>query len=755
MRITTKLAKNGSVQCYVNGAKMAISKVAELILSEIDERDNSNFTVVAPDGIEFTNNAWEMEFIYGKRAAKKIAEYIKVVAEDAKSNEPLQYATNEADPAEYAITVEAQEVATDAEIELANDVKVELPKGEITVESGAKAFELVAEYFPNGLNFCKASKGFNREDVFSYSDDKEDLFAVATCTPDNSRVEVVEIIDTNESDSKRKPLFIVIEHKADAVEADADREALIAELKADGYNFVVTTNKVSDDSTILPTNTYVKTYEKALAELKLQAKFYAANPACDGGFVFATLDGELIAKGDKIADYEQTLNSDNEGEPLTTESQVKEVNNAEISNDVIETKHGMTITVKRGANGKVSAYYVDGKKIRKDAVEKLIAARHNEIIVVSFYEFTGFKSIVRSPYRLKLILMGSDSKPLYYSEAAVEELGLLKINGTTHSFGTQWLCEAEKIPAAELAGKPHGELKVGTGEEAFALVAPYFPKPEALTFDIVQLGFANQDEFVFRYDGEENLLLIASCTADNARVESLEVVNSAQQGYRRHILLVHISSTDTDPDDETQQDCVDDYSVNVEAQDLATDAKTELVNGNQRQEIVNSTDDDFMTKLADLKSVVDAADKEDSEARAAEVQAYQLWQAAKAKAQQAADKRSAAIRQYNRLGTKKAKDLTTSLVVDDLDLFCNANIKVTNQQGEVVARHDLSQIFISFYDGVFKVCASWDKLGIYDTTAQIQTVFSQLKSAIEHGVSEFKFPTIDQLNNPNERSCVL
>ena len=128
---------------------------------------------------------------------------------------------NIADLDDYAVTPEAQDVATDAEIQAATSrneiatVGAELPNGHITVDSGVKAFELVSKYFPQGLHFCKASKGFNREDVFSYSDVKENLFAIATCTPDNSRVEVVEVIDTKESGSKRKRLFIVIEHQAE------------------------------------------------------------------------------------------------------------------------------------------------------------------------------------------------------------------------------------------------------------------------------------------------------------------------------------------------------------------------------------------------------------------------------------------------------------------------------------------------------------------------------------------------------------
>ena len=86
-----------------------------------------------------------------------------------------------------------------------------------------------------------------------------------------------------------------------------------AELKADGYKFVVTINNVffgeNNSTSIMPTNTYVKTYEKALAHLERQAEFYAENPAHDGGFELATIDDEVLAKGDKTAEYEQSLNS--------------------------------------------------------------------------------------------------------------------------------------------------------------------------------------------------------------------------------------------------------------------------------------------------------------------------------------------------------------------------------------------------------------------------------------------------------------
>lgn len=86
----------------------------------------------------------------------------------------------------------------------------ELPTGEITVDSGAEAWSLVGKHFPKGnLEFYRAYKGFNNEDKFCYTLD-EIIYVHVTCTPDNSRVELIEVINTYESGSKRKPLTVYI-----------------------------------------------------------------------------------------------------------------------------------------------------------------------------------------------------------------------------------------------------------------------------------------------------------------------------------------------------------------------------------------------------------------------------------------------------------------------------------------------------------------------------------------------------------------
>lgn len=77
--------------------------------------------------------------------------------------------------------------------------------GLISVDSGAKAFALVGDYFPNGLAFKCRTEGFNGEDVFTFTDGNE-MFLTATCTPDNRRIELLQVVNSNESGSKRKPL---------------------------------------------------------------------------------------------------------------------------------------------------------------------------------------------------------------------------------------------------------------------------------------------------------------------------------------------------------------------------------------------------------------------------------------------------------------------------------------------------------------------------------------------------------------------
>ncbi|MBQ4495540.1 MAG: hypothetical protein II968_07210, partial [Selenomonadaceae bacterium] len=165
--------------------------------------------------------------------------------------------------------------------------------------------------------------------------------------------------------------------------------------------------------------------------------------------------------------------------------------------------------------------------------------------------------------------------------------------------------------------------------------------------------------------------------------------------------------------------------------------------------------DDFMTKLNDLSAAVAIANAEDRKARDAEVEAYNAWQATKQKVEETADKYRAAINAYKTLGCQKAKELRDTLLENDIKLFSDANIRIINQQGEEVARPDLSQIFITFYSGVFKVSASWDNFATYDTPEEVTNVIEQLKAAIARGDKEFSFATIDECQPDNSTTDKL
>lgn len=109
------------------------------------------------------------------------------------------------------------------------ETEAELPKGDITVESGSEAWAIVGKYFPKGnLEFYRAGKGFNNEDTFCYTLD-EIIYVHVTCTPDNKRVKCIEIVNTyEESESERNILTVNI---APPVKAE---ETAIEE--PDGYN---------------------------------------------------------------------------------------------------------------------------------------------------------------------------------------------------------------------------------------------------------------------------------------------------------------------------------------------------------------------------------------------------------------------------------------------------------------------------------------------------------------------------------------
>lgn len=225
--IETKIAKNGSLICKVDSKRVKFHEAT----SAID--DISNGIQVRTD----YGKCYTLSFRDGKKAIFFVDESGNLYKFDCyKTYETLRAIAhndlvgNLYKTAEEIRELETADAATDAEIELANknaeiettakNNNVELPTGEITVKSGAEAWDIVGKHFTNGLNTNGSSKGFNREDVFSYTNDKI-IFVSAFCTPDNSRVECLEVINTNESGSKRRVLTVYINHDAETETATA------------------------------------------------------------------------------------------------------------------------------------------------------------------------------------------------------------------------------------------------------------------------------------------------------------------------------------------------------------------------------------------------------------------------------------------------------------------------------------------------------------------------------------------------------
>ncbi len=159
----------------------------------------------------------------------------------------------------------------------------------------------------------------------------------------------------------------------------------------------------------------------------------------------------------------------------------------------------------------------------------------------------------------------------------------------------------------------------------------------------------------------------------------------------------------------------------------------------------NQPAEDFMTKLNDLSAAVAIAKAEEQKASDAVDAAQKALDAAKDAHNAAIDKANAAIVAFKTFGCEKAKELRGTLLENDIKLFSDAKIIIVNQKGEEIVSPDLSQIFITFYNGVFQVSAGWDNFAIYDTPAEVTDVIERLKAAIACGDNQFSFEVVDDV----------
>ena len=106
----------------------------------------------------------------------------------------------------------------------------------VTAKNGTEAFKMIHDFLGKEISFSNVSEGYNREDIFTFTAD-EGIFISATCTPGNSRVECIEIINTNEGGSARHPLTVYI------IDADAESTATV---KEEPKMTIETTKNVND-----------------------------------------------------------------------------------------------------------------------------------------------------------------------------------------------------------------------------------------------------------------------------------------------------------------------------------------------------------------------------------------------------------------------------------------------------------------------------------------------------------------------------
>ena len=72
--------------------------------------------------------------------------------------------------------------------------KPRLPSGDYTVDSGAEAFDLIAPYFPKGLEFDGIDYGYHGEKIFCYYDENTKVSVVVASDEANQRVEYLDIM---------------------------------------------------------------------------------------------------------------------------------------------------------------------------------------------------------------------------------------------------------------------------------------------------------------------------------------------------------------------------------------------------------------------------------------------------------------------------------------------------------------------------------------------------------------------------------
>ena len=163
--------------------------------------------------------------------------------------------------------------------------------------------------------------------------------------------------------------------------------------------------------------------------------------------------------------------------------------------------------------------------------------------------------------------------------------------------------------------------------------------------------------------------------------------------------------------------------------------------------IIGEPADDFNSQLAELTAAAKAAHAAEKNAmheldKACDTyhKAEETWRQARLHMRDA----EFAVEQFL---AGKAKDLRDNLL--DNDIF-DGTIAIIAQDGKRFDEPELGQIWIdATQDDKFAISSMYKHFAIYDTPAQVTAIIGRLKDAIVDGATEFKFPTVDELNQPH------
>lgn len=206
----------------------------------------------------------------------------------------------------------------------------------------------------------------------------------------------------------------------------------------------------------------------------------------------------------------------------------------------------MTITTKENAQGKISGYYVDGQRVRKNEIDGMIyeAARNGEIVYVDYYTGQEFKSLTRSCYpNMKVVFTGDTYGKLLMTESAAGNLGYRVIKRFTSSYhALRYVSEVEEM----------------TDEEK------------------LDAAYIKLENFVYTWTRSTR----HTCGLTVAQAEQVFIAKTLGATDKEVFAMIDefANANATEPN-------LDDYAVTPDAQQAATDAELEAANSRETKTI--------------------------------------------------------------------------------------------------------------------------------------------------------------------------